>query len=164
MTNTNTFREELERVKKEGVDAFDGDMNAFTNEYTRVLDALYDFPPEDEYKTVDIELEQLCDTLSGIEFSAFSISFASIEKRLVLDEGSGVFSNAVGIGMVRRLGRAAAQVRNTKDVGRKCDIIASAVATVGGMVLISIATSGDKKGLIGKALSLLSVGAGSRKR
>ena len=152
MTNTNTFREELERVKKEGVDAFDGDMNAFTNEYTRVLDALYDFPPEDEYKTVDIELEQLCDTLSGIE------------KRLVLDEGSGVFSNAVGIGMVRRLGRAAAQVRNTKDVGRKCDIIASAVATVGGMVLISIATSGDKKGLIGKALSLLSVGAGSRKR
>ena len=56
MTNTNTFREELERVKKEGVDAFDGDMNAFANEYTRVLDALYDFPPEDEYKTVDIEL------------------------------------------------------------------------------------------------------------
>ena len=77
---------------------------------------------------------------------------------------SGVFSNAVGIGMVRRLGRAAAQVRKTKDVGKKCDILASAVATVGGMVLISIATSGDKKGLVSKALSLLSVRSGSKKR
>ena len=119
------------------------------NEYTRVLDALHDFPSEDEYTTIGIELEYLCDTLGEIEKG--------------LDEGRG-FSSAIGIGMVRRLGRAAAEVRKTKDVGKKCDILASAVATVGGMVLISIATSGDKKGLVSKALSLLSVRSGSKKR
>ena len=111
------------------------------DEYIRVLDNLH-------HSTEDVDnlLEELCNTLQD------------------LDEGSGVITNTIGLRMIKGLRSAAGQVSKTKDVGRKCDIIANAISLLGGMVLVSIATSGDNKSLAQKAMSLLSVGSATRKR
>lgn len=111
------------------------------DEYIRLLDNLHNCP-----KDVDELIEELCDMFQG------------------LDEGSGVITNTIGLRMIKGLRSAAGQVSKTKDVGRKCDIIANAISLLGGMVLVSIAVSGDNKSLAQKAMSLLSVGSATRKR
>ena len=91
-------------------------------------------------------LDTLCNSIEGI-----------------LTEGSGVVTNAIAIGMVRGMRKVASSVRQTNDVGKKLDRIAIALMHVGAMVLLAIAVSGDKKGLLSKGMGLISIATSMKK-
>ena len=81
-----------------------------------------------------------------------------------LNEGSGVITNSISIGLVKSLRKFNSEIKRTKDVGRKCDLLSVMVTIVGGLVLVSIGVSGDKKGILSKGMSLLSIVTGLRTR
>ena len=74
-----------------------------------------------------------------------------------LEEGSGVITNSISIGMVKNLRKFHNDVKKTKDVGRKCDLLSGMMTILGGLQLVTIGVSGDKKGLLSKGMSLLSI-------
>lgn len=96
----------------------------------------------------DIEdvLDTLCNSIEG-----------------TLTEGSGIVTNAIAIGMTRSLRKVASSVRQTKDLGKKQDRMAAALMHLGAMVLLSIAVSGDKKGLLSKGMGLVSIATSMKK-
>lgn len=96
----------------------------------------------------DIEdvLDTLCNSIEG-----------------TLTEGSGIVTNAIAIGMTRSLRKVASSVRQTKDLGKKQDRMAAALMHLGAMVLLSIAVSGDKKGLLSKGMGLISIATSMKK-
>ena len=96
------------------------------------------------------DIEDVLDTLCN-----------SIEGKLM--EGSGVVTNAIAIGMTRGLRKVASSVKQTKDLGKKQDRIAAALMHLGAMVLLSIAVSGDKKGLLSKGMGLISIATSMKK-
>jgi|ETNmetMinimDraft_30_1059905.scaffolds.fasta_scaffold35294_2 uncharacterized membrane protein len=81
-----------------------------------------------------------------------------------LNEGSGVISNSISIGLVKSLKKLNSEVKRTRDVGKKCDLLSVMVTIIGGLVLVSIGVSGDKKGILSKGMSLLSIVTGLRTR
>ena len=76
---------------------------------------------------------------------------------LTLSEGSGVITNSISIGMVKNLKKTYDEIKRTRDVGKKCDLLSSMMMVVGGLQLVTIGVSGDKKGLLSKGMSLLSI-------
>lgn len=76
---------------------------------------------------------------------------------LTLSEGSGVITNSISIGMVKNLKKTYNEIKRTRDVGKKCDLLSSMMMVVGGLQLVNIGVSGDKKGLLSKGMSLLSI-------
>ena len=81
-----------------------------------------------------------------------------------LNEGSGVISNSISIGLVKSLKKLNSEVKRTKDVSRKCDLLSVMVTIIGGLILVSIGVSGDKKGILSKGMSLLSIVTGLRSK
>ena len=74
-----------------------------------------------------------------------------------LKEGSGVITNSISIGMVKNLKKTYDEIKRTRDVGKKCDLLSGMMMVVGGLQLVTIGVSGDKKGLLSKGMSLLSI-------
>ena len=74
-----------------------------------------------------------------------------------LEEGSGVITNSISIGMVKNLKKTYSEVKRTRDIGKKCDLISGMLMVIGGLQLVTIGVSGDKKGLLSKGMSLLSI-------
>ena len=120
-------------------------VNEAVDSYTEMLDAL---GARELTETDDIEsvLDTLCKDIEG-----------------TLTEGSGVVTNAIAIGMTRGLRKVASSVKQTKDLGKKQDRIAAALMHLGAMVLLSIAVSGDKKGLLSKGMGLVSIATSMKK-
>jgi len=81
-----------------------------------------------------------------------------------LNEGSGVITNSISIGLVKSLRKLDDKIKRTKDVGKKCDLLSVMVTIIGGLVLVSIGVSGDKKGILSKGMSLLSIVTGLRSK
>ena len=113
-----------------------------------VADVLHKLGAKELTKMDDIEdvLDTLCNSIEG-----------------TLTEGSGIVTNAIAIGMTRSLRKVASSVRQTKDLGKKQDRMASALMHLGAMVLLSIAVSGDKKGLLSKGMGLISIATSMKK-
>ena len=74
-----------------------------------------------------------------------------------LKEGSGVITNSISIGMVKKLRKIYTEIKRTRDIGKKCDLLSGMMMVVGGLQLVTIGVSGDKKGLLSKGMSLLSI-------
>jgi len=113
-----------------------------------VADVLHKLGAKELTEMDDIEdvLDTLCNSIEG-----------------TLTEGSGIVTNAIAIGMVRGMRKVASSVRQTNDVGKKLDRIAIALMHLGAMVLLAIAVSGDKKGLLSKGMGLISIATSMKK-
>ena len=100
------------------------------------------------------------------ELKRFSdYQYAEIDIDVLLDEitllfeveDSGFITNTISMSLTRRMRNVGKQVKRTKNVDRKIDLISEQLSYLMGVVLISVLVSGSKGGLFTRGSKLIGI-------
>ena len=75
----------------------------------------------------------------------------------LLDEGSGVITNTLASGLLKKISALEKKVRSSRKLETKIDLLAQQNTKLAGLDAIAIAVSGEAKGIFDKGTRLLSI-------
>ena len=74
-----------------------------------------------------------------------------------LTEGSGVFTNVIAQSIVKGIRKVGKDITRQRNVDKKISLLSQQLTMLGGLTLLVLAVSGDKKGTLSKGMSLISI-------
>ena len=74
-----------------------------------------------------------------------------------LTEGSGVFTNVIAQSIVKGIRKVGKDITRQRNVDKKITLLSQQITMLGGLTLLVLAVSGDKKGTLSKGMSLISI-------
>lgn len=96
------------------------------------------------------ELDEIDLYVQGLELVVDELSECLVEGR-----GSGAIINTLASKMVTSIRKVGNQVKNSKEVGDKVDLISVQLNMIVGVVLLGIASQSSSKGIVGRGSKLL---------